>query len=56
MLPIRATKGKGEMEICQMDQSVKGLRSEMTRIHFGSKVMFAEVGGGFFKLTFDYVL
>ena len=47
MLPIRATKGKGEMEICQTDQSVKGFQSEMTWIHFGAKVMFAEVQGAF---------
>lgn len=34
------------MEVCQMDQSVK---SEMTRIHFGVKVMFTEVQGAFFS-------
>lgn len=47
MLPIRATKGKGEMEICQMDQSVKGFRAKMTWIHFGVKVVFSGVQGAF---------
>lgn len=55
MLPIRATKAKGEMEICQTDQSVKGFRARWRGSVLDWKwcsTRFKEL----FKLQFDYVL
>lgn len=55
MLPIRATeRERGDGDLSDGSECEE-FQSEMTRIHFGVKVMFTEVQGAL-KIKSDYVL